>query len=39
MMKPFAHSISGAFVAMTALLFPVLLGIAGLAIELGFGTR
>jgi Flp pilus assembly protein TadG len=36
MMKRFALSTTGAFAAMTALLFPVLLGIAGLAIELGF---
>jgi Flp pilus assembly protein TadG len=36
MMKHFALSTSGAFAAMTALLFPVLLGVAGLGIELGF---
>ena len=36
MMKRFARSTSGAVAAMTVLLFPVLLGVAGLAVELGF---
>jgi hypothetical protein len=36
MLKRFARSSTGAVAAMTALLFPILLGVAGLGVELGF---